>query len=132
MWVGRFAVWSGNLQHRRSILVAEDEPIIALDLVWAIGDAGHLAIGPSATVADALALLDREPVCAAILDVNLLDGDITPVVEYLVARGVPLVLHTGVGVPPELAARMPDLIVRLKPTSAADLVALIETMLERG
>jgi DNA-binding response OmpR family regulator len=87
------------LLNRASILVAEDEPFIALDLALAIEDAGGEVVGPAASVKDALSLLDAHSVVAAILDVNLIDGDISPVVECLMERGVPLILQTGVGIP---------------------------------
>jgi DNA-binding NtrC family response regulator len=115
--------------NRSSVLVAEDEPFIALDLAFAIKDAGGEVIGPASSVKEALALLDVHPVVAAILDVNLVDGDISTVVEYLMERSVPLILQSGVGLPPTLVARFPDLVVRIKPTVAARLVAELATLL---
>lgn len=112
-----------------AVLVAEDEPFIALDLALAIEDAGGEVVGPAASIKEALALLETHVVVAAILDVNLSDGDISPVVEYLVAHGVPLILQTGVGLPADLATRFPDLIVRIKPTRAAVLVSQLEMMI---
>ena len=112
-----------------AILVAEDEPFIALDLAFAIEDAGGTVVGPAASVTEALTLLETHPVAAAILDVNLIDGDISPVVAYLMERGVPLILQTGVGVPAELTARFPDLIVYIKPTPARRLIVELEGLL---
>lgn len=111
----------------------EDEPFIALDLSFAIEDTGRDVIGPAATVREALLLLDKHPVVAAILDVNLVDGDISPVVEYLVAHGVPFIVQTGVGLPADLVACFPNLVVRIKPIVAAVLVAQLELLIfERG
>jgi len=115
--------------NRSAILIAEDEPFIALDLALAIEDAGGEVVGPAASAKEALVLLEKYPVVAAILDVNLIDGDVSAVVEYLVARDIPLILQTGVGLPVNLAARHPDLIVRIKPTVAAVLVAQLETLI---
>lgn len=112
-----------------AILIAEDEPFIALDLALAIEDAGGEVIGPAASAKEALDLLKTHPVAAAILDVNLLDGNVSTVVEYLMARGVPLILQSGIGIPPDLAARFPDLTVHIKPTMAARMVAEIEILL---
>ena len=58
------------------ILVVEDEAFIALDLVMAIEDAGAIAVGPAATVAEALELISFDPPDGAILDVNLPDGTV--------------------------------------------------------
>ena len=115
--------------NRSAILIAEDQPFIALDLALAVEDADGEVVGPAASITEALALLESRPVVAAILDVNLVDGDILPVVEYLMEHGVPLILQTGVGLPPDLAARFPNLVVRIKPTRAAVLVAQLEGMI---
>ena len=108
--------------NRALVLVAEDEPFIALDVAMAVEDAGGEVLGPAASVREALELLDGRDVAAAILDVNLIDGDVSPVAEALIARGVPILLQSGVGLPLDLAARFPDLAFRLKPCTAAVLV----------
>lgn len=112
------------------VLVAEDEPYIALNLAFAVEDAGGRVVGPVASVEEALALLETNPVSAAILDVNLADGDISPVVEILVELGVPIILQTGIGLPPELAARFPGLVVHLKPCHPDKLIEELVAMLE--
>ena len=111
------------------ILIAEDEPFIALDLALAVEDAGGTVVGPAASVAEALALIAARSVAAAILDVNLGADDISPVAEILLALKIPVILQTGVEVPPDLAARFPDLIVHIKPCVAAQLVAQLETLI---
>ena len=115
--------------NRSAILIAEDQPFIALDLALAVEDADGEVVGPAASIKEALAFLESRPVVAAILDVNLVDGDISPVVEYLMEHGVPLILQTGVGLPEDLAARFPNLVVRIKPTRAAVIVAQLEGMI---
>ncbi len=115
--------------HRVSVLVAEDQPFIALDLALAIEDAGGEVVGPAASVREALALLADTAVGAAILDVNLLDGDCSAVVEVLAGLNVPIILQTGVGFPPGLAARFPDLVIQIKPCLAADLIARLGALI---
>jgi DNA-binding response OmpR family regulator len=112
-----------------AVLIAEDEPFIALDLALAIEDAGGEVVGPAASVKEVLALLETRTVTAAILDVNLCDGDISPVAERLIGLGIPIIFQTGVGLPPELAARFPGLIVRIKPFVAAQLVTELAALL---
>ncbi len=118
------------LPDRTPILIAEDEPFVALDLAATVQDAGGLVIGPAATVAEALALLDTQPVAAAILDVNLSDGDIGPVAERLIARGVPILFHTAVGLSDELRARFPNVVVFQKPSSPEDIVRDLAALVE--
>jgi DNA-binding response OmpR family regulator len=100
------------------VLVVEDETLIAMALADTFEDAGAEVVGPAASVRDAFQLLGRQDIDAAILDVNLLDGEVTPVAEHLVARGVPILLYTGRGAPADLRARHPELPVLLKPARA--------------
>ena len=111
------------------ILVAEDEPFIALDVALAVEDAGGKVAGPAASVREALALIETLPLVGAILDVNLADGDISPVAERLITAGVPIILQTGIGLPPKLAARFPSLQVNTKPCAAAALVEQLEALI---
>ena len=111
------------------ILVAEDEPFIALDVALAVEDAGGTVAGPAASIREALALIDSLPIVAAILDVNLADGDISPVAERLIIAGIPIILQSGIGLPPKMAARFPDLPVYIKPCAAEVLVAQLEVLI---
>ncbi len=100
------------------VLIVEDEILIGLELADAVIDLGGLAVGPVATVAEALVIIENYPIAAAILDANLEDRDITPVALWLAAAGIPLVIHTAKGLPTQLAALRPDLAVVMKPAPA--------------
>jgi DNA-binding response OmpR family regulator len=105
------------------ILVAEDECMIALDLTDTLERAGASVIGPAATVQEVLKLAMSETPDRALLDFNLADGEVTPVLELLASKGVPVVVYTGRGLPPELMARHPDLTILRKPVPHRQLVA---------
>ena len=81
----------------RLVLVVEDEVLIALDLERLLRRHGWRVLGPAATVAAAVRLLDREAPDAALLDVNLRGERVTPVAAALRARGVPFVLASAYG-----------------------------------
>ena len=117
------------LPGRSAVFIAEDEPFIAFDVAATIEDAGGVVVGPAATVQEALALLEIHPVNAAILDVNLGDRDISPVAELLLARGVPIIFHTGLGVPDELSAKFPNLVVHLKPLVPEHLIRQLAALI---
>ena len=111
------------------ILIAEDEPFIAMDLASGVEEARGHVVGPAASVSEALALLAVNEVSGAILDVNLADRDVTPVALMLIEKKVPIVFHTGVGIPPELAMGHPNLVVCIKPTSLEGLIAHLKRQL---
>ncbi len=111
------------------VLVAEDQIFIAMDLALAVEDAGGEVAGPVASVENALALIETRPITAAILDFNLTDGDITPVATLLLDANIPLIIQSGVGIPPELAMRFPDIVVFIKPYVAADLVSKLADLI---
>lgn len=111
------------------VLIAEDQPIIALTIAFAVTNAGGEVAGPVASVREALALIASTQIDAAILDVNLTDGDITPVAEALFERKIPMVLQSGVGLPPGLAVRACDLNLMMKPYDMSDLInSLVESI----
>jgi DNA-binding response OmpR family regulator len=107
---------------RRRILVAEDEVIIAAELAAAIAEAGGQVVGPVASVSEALALLERETVHAAILDVRLVDGDVSPIAELLLQRGVVVVFHSASPVPRGIINRYDDVVVCPKPMQSDHVV----------
>lgn len=112
-----------------SVLVAEDQTFIALDLALAVEDAGGRVTGPAASCEEALGLFAAEAVDAAILDINLADGECLALMEALVGRGVPFIVHTAVDLPPAML-RFSDLVVRTKPCPAARLVAELRILLD--
>jgi CheY-like chemotaxis protein len=118
------------LPGRAVVFIAEDEPFIAFDLAATVEDAGGVVVGPAATVKEALALLQTHHVDAAILDVNLSDRDICPVAELLIARGVPVIFHTGLGIPEELSSKFSNLIVHLKPLVPEQLIRQLAALIE--
>jgi DNA-binding NarL/FixJ family response regulator len=107
------------------VLIVENEHLIALGLSLAVEDNHGTVIGPVATVAEALTLIARGSVGAAILDASLDDRDVTPVALCLIAQDVPFVVHTGTGLPVALAAQYPDLPVVMKPRRSQDVIATL-------
>lgn len=57
-----------------NILVLEDEPFTAMDLMTALGADGHEVAGPATTIAEALILAANARPQLALLDINLPDG----------------------------------------------------------
>lgn len=81
----------------RRVLVVEDEPFIAMTLEDMLTDFGCLVAGSVSQISDALALIARGEMDAAVLDVNLGNQKIDPVADELARRGFPFVFTTGYG-----------------------------------
>ena len=67
---------------------------MALILEDVLEAAGAVVIGPAGTTAEALALLEQDPVDCAVLDIQLIDGTSLPVGEALATRGIRFVIAT--------------------------------------
>jgi DNA-binding NtrC family response regulator len=115
------------------VLIVEDEPMLADDLSEIITEAEGVVVGPVATVKEARAIIkDRVVFDVAVLDVNLTDGVVTPVLEALQARGVPVVVYTGGTVPDDVRQRHPSLVSLAKPVRPARLTGEIRRVARKA
>jgi len=80
---------------RPSVLVVEDELLIAMELEASLERCGCSVLGPAPTVQLALTVLKGERPDGAILDVNLRGERVTPVATELRSLDVPFVLVTA-------------------------------------
>jgi CheY-like chemotaxis protein len=78
-----------------SVLVVEDEALIAMDLQALLEDAGYTVLGPANSTAAAMALLDGNEPDVALLDVNLGRSDVFGVANVLADRKTKLIFLTG-------------------------------------
>ena len=89
----------------RSILIVEDEPLIAMMLEDFLETLGHKVVASCDSVDEALGHVEAGGFEVAILDVTLKDGrQVWPVADRLAARGIPYVLATGGHIDPPPAA----------------------------
>jgi CheY-like chemotaxis protein len=80
----------------RSILVVEDDYLVARLLSELLEVWGATVIGPAATIELALALLaETERIDLAVVDVNLRGATGFAVADALLTRGVPFIFTTG-------------------------------------
>lgn len=81
-----------------SILIVEDEPLISMMLEDFLDALGYQLAGCVDGVSDALSCVEQGGFDAALLDVNLRDGETSwPVADALSACGRPFILATGGG-----------------------------------
>ena len=94
---------------QRTILIVEDEPLIAMMLEDFLDSLGHKVKGICETVDEARAAVEAGGFDLAILDVNLKGENIWPVATEMRARGVPFIIASGghVDPPPAEFAQVP-------------------------
>ncbi|MEQ8306566.1 MAG: response regulator [Hoeflea sp.] len=112
-----------------SILVVEDESLIAMNLEMILEDLGHFVIGPVMTLKDLEKILDGDfRADAAILDVNIAGEHIFPYARRLADLGVPLLFASGYGASGirEDLAHHP---VVPKPYTEDEIAGMLDTML---
>lgn len=105
----------------RTILVVEDEPLIAMMLEDLLDTLGHRVAGNVDSVEDALGHVEAGGFDLVVLDVNLRGGEeCWPVADALADRGIAFLLASGGGaeLPPVRHRQAPIL---SKPFTMADL-----------
>jgi CheY-like chemotaxis protein len=107
---------------RPTVLVVEDEFIVAFDLAETVRDEGFMLAGPYAHGTEALERLDNDHPDCAILDVKLADGDVYSLADKLTERGIPILFHSGHEVPRDLLARYPHSRACSKPCPPCELL----------
>ena len=115
----------GTALAARTILVLEDEPLIALEIADLMRDAGAAVLHAS-YIRDALLLVEHPHLSAAILDFKVSDGDAGIVCERLNSRAIPFVVYSGFE---DVDARCHAGIHLAKPASSVELVATITRLL---
>jgi CheY-like chemotaxis protein len=95
----------------RSVLIVEDEPLIAMMLEDFLESLGHKVAGICETVAEAVSRIDAGGFDVAIVDVHLKGERVWPVAERLAEKGIPFAFATGghVDAPPAAYAGVPIL-----------------------
>lgn len=108
-----------------TVLVVEDEFIIALDLAETARDLGFKVKGPFGGKEEAFRCLEEARPDFAILDVFTDDGEVYPLADALTAAGVPIIFHSGHVPPAEVRARYPEALACSKPCPPSEMIALM-------
>lgn len=78
-----------------TVLVVEDDFIVAYDMQMMLEEQGARVLGPASSLAEAQALLATERPSVAVLDVNLNGEHVFPLADQLCAQQVPFVFATA-------------------------------------
>lgn len=114
----------------KSILVVENEPLIAMDLEEMLRSAGYTDISHVVSIEEAFGWLDARSPAVAILDLMVRDGATTTVAQHLLRAGTPFLVYSGLA-PADVPANAPfnDAVWLSKPCTQSDLVLAIEQTL---
>ena len=80
-----------------TVLIVEDEPLIAMSLEDALIDQGVICLGPAGSVSAALEMIEAGGFDIALLDVNLRGERVDAVADRLAGAGIPFIFTTGHG-----------------------------------
>ena len=115
-----------------TILLLEDEPLIAMDIESTLIDAGFTVIALRTVSAAQLWLAGNRP-DSAIIGMVLIDGSCQGIAADLAARAIPFVVHSGKDMSSDIPAAFTNGIWLDKPADMVGLVdALRQAMTPRG
>ena len=116
----------------KTVLLMEDNPVLGLEVAFALEDEGAAVEGPVARVEAGLQTLDQTVPDAAVLDVELADGEVFPLAERLRERGVPFVFYTARGSEGHMRARAGDAPVISKSHGSATVIEALRERMATG
>jgi CheY-like chemotaxis protein len=112
--------------------VAEDEPLVALDMVAGLEEAGAEMVAHVGTVTDALQIIGSTPFDGAFIDGNLRGQSVDEVAAALTRRMVPFLFVSGYG-PESLPRSFRKVAIVSKPFSPEQLIeAALQLVNQRG
>lgn len=109
----------------RTVLVVEDEVLVALDIADMLSAAGATVVGPCTSLAQAQQAAQTAEADLAILDIDLGGHEVFPAAKLLQARGIPFVFYTGKPDRDALRTEFAGIPVCVKPTSPERLIATL-------
>lgn len=114
-----------------SILIVEDEFLIAAEICAALKECGAKIVGPAATVQHALTLADGDVSCG-ILDVRLGRHSVGPVAEMLTRRKIPFLFYSAQSPTAPFLKDWPKITLLEKPAAPPTIVAALHSLMSRS
>jgi CheY-like chemotaxis protein len=111
-----------------TVLVVEDEFLIAEEMAAMLRDAGHVVLGPAGSVRAAEAMLADDPKPdVAVIDANLRGETSAPLARRLRERGIPFCVCTGYRIN-DLRSLFGDVVTIRKPIDPALLLRTLAAL----
>jgi DNA-binding response OmpR family regulator len=112
-----------------SILLVENEPVVAQSVADCLQDAGAFVL-TAWHIKDALSMVERSRLSAAVLDLEFGDDDTTVVCRHLTERGVPFLFYSGYD-DAYVCDKWPGATVVIKPAGEQVLIAALSELIGR-
>jgi CheY-like chemotaxis protein len=113
-----------------SVLIVEDEALIALDIHAALSANGASIIAATKG-AEALELIHKAEISVAVLDINLGDSDCSAACRALFRRQIPFLFYTGYP-DAEVLKEWPDTPVLIKPAKTRVIVECVGALVKQA
>jgi DNA-binding response OmpR family regulator len=123
---------AANNSPQRTILIVEDDFLIAMNLADVFSAAGWVVIGPALNIPEALEMVASHTPNVALLDVNLKGEVVTPVAEALRERHIPFVLSSAYDRPDRVAAPLNGARSVEKPVNPQRVLAVLDEVVRGG
>jgi DNA-binding response OmpR family regulator len=112
-----------------SILVVDDEPLIAMLVADWLGELGYQVVGPVGNASDALSLIEAEKIDGVLLDVTLGSSDSFALADRACAKEMRVAFITGRNAM-DLPARFKGALVLSKPFEFESIRTLMAKLLD--
>lgn len=117
-----------GLDRQPSVLLTEEFPLVGMDLSDSLEQAGYRVLGPTASAAEALRLLEHEGPTLAVIGIALTDKLCAELVRALRERGVAFLVHSGHHQDEPLADLFRDAPWICKPAPPDDVVSVLDEL----
>src|SRR5215210_8473708 len=114
---------------RPCCLIAEDQALIGMSLEAYLDEMGFVVAGPFTTQGQALAWLATNVPNLAILDYKLGEGTCADIARELNARGVPVIVYSGMKRGPDIPAELQAACWLEKPVPRSALLKVVNELL---
>ncbi|HWE19845.1 MAG TPA: response regulator [Hyphomicrobiaceae bacterium] len=118
---------SGDLLAGCTILIVEDEPLIALEVHDAFREVGAITVAAS-DAEEAQRMAHSPGLSAAVVDINLGDGDCSSVCQLLAKLSIPFVFYTA-DVRADILRRWPQVPVLTKLAGKERILEVVASVL---
>ena len=107
------------------VMIVEDEFIIADEIAAIVAGAGHVVLGPMASVDEATAMLAKQRPDFAIIDANLRGQSSSQLARQLSQMNIPFCICTGYRLD-DLRSTFGEVVIIQKPVKTRSLLAALE------